>query len=179
MVDKNGGFESPSNKYISLKIVCYGAIYIPCGRTRPGRPVQVSRKIKTLNTVTCWCSTNAKKTNCMLQTLIQQPLSHACAHSFVPLPHLNPHVPLRTRSPTKRAGLEGLEECPWCEWKCVMEARRDQYPLSRCGNEGVMSCRLCRKKDYMARSCREVERLDGRHTIEEAMSAFLLGGGGL
>ena len=53
-----------------------------------------------------------------------------------------------------------------------MEARRDQDPLFRCGNEGVMSCRLCWKKDYMARSCRVVEkdgRLDGRHTIEEAI----------
>ena len=60
-----------------------------------------------------------------------------------------------------------------------MEARRDQDPLFRCGSKGVMSCRLCWKKDYMPRSCREVEedgRLDGRHTIEEAMSAFFWGG---
>jgi hypothetical protein len=79
------------------------------------------------------------------------------------------------------AGLEGLEECPWCEWKCVMEVGREQDGLFRCGNEeggcGVVSCRFCWKKDHSPKSCKEVEedkRLDGRHRIEEAMSAFSL-----
>jgi len=83
------------------------------------------------------------------------------------------------------AGLEGLEECPWCEWKCVMEAEREQDRLFRCGNEeggcGVVSCRFCWKKDHLPKSCKEVEedkKLDGRHSIEEAMSAFFLFVGG-
>jgi len=36
------------------------------------------------------------------------------------------------------AGLEGLEECPFCEWKCVIEASREEEELFRCGNEGVV-----------------------------------------
>jgi TRIAD3 protein (E3 ubiquitin-protein ligase RNF216) len=78
------------------------------------------------------------------------------------------------------AGLEGLEECPWCEWKCVMEVGKEVDRLFRCGNEeggcGVVSCRFCWKKDHLPKSCKEVEedkKLDGRHAIEEAMSTFL------
>lgn len=48
------------------------------------------------------------------------------------------------------AGLEGLEECPFCEWKCVIEASREEEKLFRCGNEeggcGVVSCRMCKKE---------------------------------
>ena len=59
-----------------------------------------------------------------------------------------------------------------------MEAGREQDRLFRCGNEeggcGVVSCRFCWKKDHLPKSCKEVEedkKLDGRHSIEEAMSA--------
>ena len=45
------------------------------------------------------------------------------------------------------AGLEGLEECPFCDYKCVIE--NPQEKLFRCGNEnggcGAVSCRECKK----------------------------------
>ena len=48
-----------------------------------------------------------------------------------------------------QAGLEGLEECPFCEWKCVLEMSPEEDKLFRCGNEeggcGVVSCRGCKK----------------------------------
>jgi TRIAD3 protein (E3 ubiquitin-protein ligase RNF216) len=48
------------------------------------------------------------------------------------------------------AGLEDLEECPFCEWKCVIEASKEEEKLFRCGNEegdcGVVSCRICKKE---------------------------------
>jgi len=48
------------------------------------------------------------------------------------------------------AGLEGLEECPFCDWKCVLEVSKEEEKLFRCGNEeggcGVVSCRSCKKK---------------------------------
>ena len=47
------------------------------------------------------------------------------------------------------AGLDGLEECPFCEWKCVLEVSTEEDKLFRCGNEeggcGVVSCRSCKK----------------------------------
>lgn len=43
------------------------------------------------------------------------------------------------------AGLEGLESCPFCEYKCVIEG--DTERLFRCESEecGVVSCRSCKK----------------------------------
>ncbi|KAF9560510.1 hypothetical protein CPC08DRAFT_723314 [Agrocybe pediades] len=79
------------------------------------------------------------------------------------------------------AGLEGLEECPFCDWKCVLEVSKEEEKLFRCGNEeggcGVVSCRTCKKKDHLPKSCKEAEDdklLDGRHAIEEAMTRALM-----
>ena len=47
-----------------------------------------------------------------------------------------------------QAQLADLEECPFCEWKCVLEASAEEDKLFRCGNEedcGAVSCRGCRK----------------------------------
>ena len=43
-----------------------------------------------------------------------------------------------------QAGLVGLEECLFCEWKCVLEASTEEDKLFRCGNEGV-GYRGCKK----------------------------------
>lgn len=64
-------------------------------------------------------------------------------------------------------GLEGLEACPFCEWKCVMDISLQVDRLFRCGNLrddnddeeededecGVVSCRLCKKLDHTPKSC--------------------------
>lgn len=93
---------------------------------------------------------------------------------------------VKQQSEIQAAGLEGLEECPFCEFKCVIDASREEEKLFRCGNEdggcGVVSCRECKKVDHVPKSCKEAEEdkgLDGRHAIEEAMcmlNRFLLFG---
>ncbi|KAF7338212.1 hypothetical protein MVEN_02046300 [Mycena venus] len=75
------------------------------------------------------------------------------------------------------AGLEGLEECPFCEYKCVIE--NEQEKLFACRNEecGAVSCRQCKQLDHLPKSCKEMEQdknLDARHTIEEAMTRALM-----
>lgn len=56
---------------------------------------------------------------------------------------------LEQQKEIRLAGLVGLEECPFCEWKCVVEASTEEDKLFRCGNEeggcGVVSCRGCKK----------------------------------
>ncbi|KZT66207.1 hypothetical protein DAEQUDRAFT_696012 [Daedalea quercina L-15889] len=84
---------------------------------------------------------------------------------------------VRQRKEIEAAGLEGLEECPHCEYKVVIE--NDQEKLFRCQNEECMAvtCRQCKKPDHLPKSCKEVEddkKLDARHTIEEAMTAALM-----
>lgn len=53
---------------------------------------------------------------------------------------------VKQRKEVEAAGLEGLEECPFCEWGCVIENAEEK--LFRCGNIdacGVVSCRGCKK----------------------------------
>jgi len=53
------------------------------------------------------------------------------------------------------AGLENLEECPFCEYKVVIENEREK--LFRCENAecGAVSCRECKKPvRLIALSCR-------------------------
>lgn len=75
------------------------------------------------------------------------------------------------------ACLEGLEECPFCDFKCIIE--NDQERLFRCENEdcGIVSCRQCKKEDHLPKSCAEVVEdrdLDARHAVEEAMTEALM-----
>ncbi|KAJ3908568.1 hypothetical protein F5879DRAFT_316503 [Lentinula edodes] len=85
---------------------------------------------------------------------------------------------VKQRKEIEMAGLEGLEECPFCEYKCVIENPNEK--LFRCGNEetcGAITCRQCKKTDHLPKSCKEMEEdkvLDGRHLIEEAMTRALM-----
>lgn len=52
---------------------------------------------------------------------------------------------IKQRKEIEAAGLENLEECPFCEYKVVIE--NDQERLFRCENAdcGAVSCRECKK----------------------------------
>jgi len=53
---------------------------------------------------------------------------------------------VKQRKEIEMAGLENLEECPFCEYKCVIENPDEK--LFRCGNEetcGAITCRQCKK----------------------------------
>ena len=56
---------------------------------------------------------------------------------------------LEQQKEIRQAELVGLEECPFCEWKCVVEVSTEEDNRFRCGNEeggcGVVSCRGCKK----------------------------------
>jgi hypothetical protein len=50
---------------------------------------------------------------------------------------------LTQRKEVQAAGLDGWEECPFCEWGCVIENAEEK--LFRCDGCGVVSCRGCKK----------------------------------
>ncbi|EJD07122.1 uncharacterized protein FOMMEDRAFT_75478 [Fomitiporia mediterranea MF3/22] len=75
------------------------------------------------------------------------------------------------------AGLEGLEECPFCEYKVVIDNPDEK--LFQCEREecGALSCRACKKLDHLPKSCKEADEdrgLDARHKVEEAMTEALM-----
>ncbi|EMD32740.1 hypothetical protein CERSUDRAFT_99118 [Gelatoporia subvermispora B] len=84
---------------------------------------------------------------------------------------------VKQRKEIEAAGLEGLEECPFCEYKVVIENQEEK--LFRCENEEcrAVTCRKCKKMDHLPKSCKEVEedkKLDVKHLIEEAMTRALM-----
>ncbi|KIY74350.1 hypothetical protein CYLTODRAFT_416193 [Cylindrobasidium torrendii FP15055 ss-10] len=85
---------------------------------------------------------------------------------------------LKQRKDIEAAGLDNLEECPLCDYKCVIDNPDEK--LFRCGNEetcGAVTCRQCKKADHLPKTCKEMEEdkhLDGRHAVEEAMTAALV-----
>ncbi|KAI0001329.1 hypothetical protein BJV74DRAFT_819893 [Russula compacta] len=86
---------------------------------------------------------------------------------------------IRQRRDIELAGLEGLEECPFCDYKVVMDADFQTDKVLRCQNEecAKVSCRKCKKEDHLPKSCEEMEedmKLDGKHAIEEAMTRALM-----
>lgn len=80
------------------------------------------------------------------------------------------------------ADIEGLEECPFCDFKAVcVPVDIDREFL--CGNEDCAktSCRLCHEVTHIPKSCEEAKRERDkdrgatlRHNVEEAMSHAVL-----
>ncbi|EJD49505.1 hypothetical protein AURDEDRAFT_33559, partial [Auricularia subglabra TFB-10046 SS5] len=84
---------------------------------------------------------------------------------------------VKTRRELEAAGLDNLEECPFCEYACVVDNADEK--LFRCAREecGEVSCRRCKKRDHLPKSCKEAEQdnvLDAQHAVEEAMTKALM-----
>jgi TRIAD3 protein (E3 ubiquitin-protein ligase RNF216) len=79
----------------------------------------------------------------------------------------------------RNAGIEDLEECPFCEYKAIIDVSVDEDSEFRCAAPdcSIVSCRKCHAASHLPQTCKEAEaerRLDGRHRIEEAMTAALV-----
>ncbi|KDR78857.1 hypothetical protein GALMADRAFT_224109 [Galerina marginata CBS 339.88] len=118
---------------------------------------------------------------CMHESGCSQPFPASELRRILSSKLMDLYERVKQQKEIQAAGLEGLEECPFCEWKCVLEVSNEEEKLFRCGNEdggcGVVSCRSCKKMDHLPKSCKEAEddkMLDGRHAIEEAMTRALM-----
>ncbi|EFI28034.1 hypothetical protein CC1G_14060 [Coprinopsis cinerea okayama7 len=86
---------------------------------------------------------------------------------------------LKFRKEVESAKIDGLEECPFCDWVVVIDVGVEEERVLRCGNKdcGVVSCRQCKKKEHLPKSCQEAEadkHIDKRVMIEEAMTQALM-----
>lgn len=75
------------------------------------------------------------------------------------------------------AGIENLAKCPFCPYAEIYPLV-DIVQVFRCQGPdcGKMSCRLCNSENHHPMSCEEAarQRLDFRHTVEEAMSRAMI-----
>ncbi|KAL3431231.1 hypothetical protein BDV09DRAFT_153895 [Aspergillus tetrazonus] len=85
---------------------------------------------------------------------------------------------LQQEDEIRKAGLEGLEDCPFCSYKAVLPPVEEDREF-RCENSQckVVSCRLCKEKSHIPQTCEEYRKdkgLSERHQVEEAMSNALI-----
>ncbi|KAI0640872.1 hypothetical protein C8Q79DRAFT_1014714 [Trametes meyenii] len=114
---------------------------------------------------------------CMDQSGCKLPFPESELRRFLTPTLLSLYERVKQRKEIEAAGIEGLEECPFCEYKVVIENEHEK--LFRCENEqcGAVTCRQCKKPDHLPKSCQEVaddKKLDVRHAIEEAMTQALM-----
>lgn len=96
----------------------------------------------------------------------------------IPLQHLKKLEKLQQEDEVRCAELDGLEECPFCDYKAICPPKEVDKEF-RCNNDdcGIVSCRLCQLETHIPLSCEErakASSLDARHTVEEAMTAALI-----
>ncbi|KAI6851343.1 hypothetical protein KC327_g16427 [Hortaea werneckii] len=76
------------------------------------------------------------------------------------------------------AGLEDLEECPFCDYKAILPPIEEDFEF-RCANPECeqVSCRRCKSISHIPMSCEQYakeNRISSRHKIEEAMTAAMI-----
>ncbi|KAJ7172366.1 hypothetical protein C8R46DRAFT_992489 [Mycena filopes] len=131
--------------------------------------------------MTTYCETKLgshdHKIICMDQSGCKLPFPVAQLERFLTPKLLSLYERVKQAKEVEAAQLEGLEECPFCEYKCVIE--NEQEKLFACRNEecGAVSCRQCKELDHLPKSCKEMaedKKLDGKHSVEEAMTRALM-----
>ncbi|KAE8348655.1 hypothetical protein BDV28DRAFT_81746 [Aspergillus coremiiformis] len=85
---------------------------------------------------------------------------------------------LQQQDEIEQAGLEGLENCPFCDFRAICPSVKEDREF-RCYNPSceTVSCRLCKDKSHIPMTCDEARKekgLPARHTVEEAMSEALI-----
>ena len=79
---------------------------------------------------------------------------------------------VRQRRDVEAAGIDGLEECPFCDFKIVIEQDVETEKLFRCQNEDCcrVSCRKCKKEviDLRGSLCEMIPNTHFRITFRRA-----------
>jgi len=74
------------------------------------------------------------------------------------------------RDSVRKAGIEGLCQCPKCEYQAILPTNVSVF---RCTNCRHISCRHCKEDNHLPLRCDQVEKTNetlGRTHVEEAMS---------
>jgi hypothetical protein len=85
---------------------------------------------------------------------------------------------LQQEKDIRDAGLDDLEECPFCDYKVIMPPIEENFEFT-CANPECekVSCRRCKFTTHIPMSCEQYAKeknANSRHTIEEAMTAAMV-----
>lgn len=85
---------------------------------------------------------------------------------------------LQQQEDVKAAGIDGLEECPFCDFMAICAPKEVDREFV-CGNPDCSktSCRFCSAPTHVPRTCEEAkadDKITARHTVEEAMTEALV-----
>lgn len=82
---------------------------------------------------------------CMDQSGCKLPFPESELGRFLSSKLLELYYRVKQRKEIEAAGLENLEECPFCEYKCVIDNEMEK--LFRCENAecNAITCRMCKK----------------------------------
>jgi hypothetical protein len=85
---------------------------------------------------------------------------------------------LQQQDELRKAGIEGLEECPRCDYAEIYPSV-EYNKVFECKNEacGLSTCRLCRSDSHIPKTCEEYKRETGiveKNLIAEAMTEALI-----
>ena len=91
---------------------------------------------------------------------------------------LNKLAQLQQEKDIRDAGLDDLEECPFCDYKAIMPPIEEDFEF-HCANPDCekISCRRCKCVSHIPISCEQhakENKINSRHKIEEAMTAALI-----
>ncbi|KAK5165469.1 uncharacterized protein LTR77_008998 [Saxophila tyrrhenica] len=78
----------------------------------------------------------------------------------------------------REAGLDDLEECPFCDYKAILPPIEEDFEF-RCANPECekVSCRRCKAITHIPITCEQHakdNKINSRHKVEEAMTAALI-----
>ncbi|OAL28791.1 hypothetical protein AYO22_02656 [Fonsecaea multimorphosa] len=105
-------------------------------------------------------------------------LSHEDVGRAVPITTFDRLQLNKQQAEIKAANIEGLEQCPCCEYKAICEDVVKQ-PIFHCQNPECAraTCRKCKKESHIPKTCEENNRdktLSALHSVEEARSEAII-----
>lgn len=85
---------------------------------------------------------------------------------------------LQQEKDIRDAGLDDLEECPFCDYKAILPPIEEDFEF-RCANPRCekVSCRRCKSLSHIPFTCEQHQKdnaVNSRHKIEEAMTAAMI-----
>ena len=116
--------------------------------------------------------------NCMDISGCAAELSREALAQALPVTISDKLAEIQQLAEIKAAGLDGLEQCPFCEYQAVCPPINTDT-IFECLNPACekVSCRRCNEESHVPRSCEEAKKgkgLSARHAVEEARSEAMM-----